>query len=150
VGIATAKGLAVGLGIPLVGVPSAMALSIAAADEEPAIAARLRAVLLPAGPSERTLVFGGRATRLRAGEEPELPPGTPVVAVDLPGRAPDEAIALGASARRGFVAALVRLGVARLEETGGDDVAALVPEYVTPPRGVFAAAGEVAWSRTPG
>lgn len=150
VGIATAKGLAVGLGVPLVGIPSASALAASAADEEPAIEGRPLAVLLPAGPSERTLVFGGAAMRLRAGEEPDLPPGTPVVAVDLPGRAPAEALALGAAARRGFVAAFIRLGVARLAETGGDDVSGLVPEYVTPPRGVLAAGGEVAWSRTRG
>jgi tRNA threonylcarbamoyl adenosine modification protein YeaZ len=164
VGIATAKGLAIGLGIPLAGIPSAAALAAAAADEEPALAGiasaaadeesapagRLVAVLLPAGPSERTLVFHGAAIRLRAGEEPDLPAGTAIVAVDLPGRAPADALALGAVARRGFAAALVRLGATRLAETGGDDVAQLVPEYVTPPRGVTAAHGEVAWSRTRG
>jgi hypothetical protein len=41
--------------------------------------------------------------------------------------------------------ALVRLGVVRLA-SGGDDVARLVPEYVTLPRGVPSAKGEVRWS----
>lgn len=150
VGIATAKGLAVGLGIPLVGVPSAAALATAAGDAEPGIGSRPIAVLLPAGPSERTLVLGGASVRLRAGEEPDLPPGTTVVAVDLPGRAPADALALGGAARSGFAPALVRLGAARLRETGGDDVSTLVPEYVTPPRGVGGSGGEVAWSRTLG
>jgi tRNA threonylcarbamoyl adenosine modification protein YeaZ len=150
VGIATAKGLAVGLGIPLAGIPTAATFAAAAADEEPAIAGATLALLLPAGPSERTLVVDGAAIRLRAGEEPDLPAGMAVVAVDLPGRASPEALALGAAARRGFAAALVRLGAARLAATGGDDVSELVPEYVTPPRGVLASAGEVAWSRTRG
>jgi tRNA threonylcarbamoyl adenosine modification protein YeaZ len=150
VGIATAKGLAIGLSIPLVGVVSAAALQAAAAHERPDLAGRPCAVLLPAGPSERTLVVDGAAVRLRAGDEPDLPAGTTIVALDLPGRAPVEALALGAVARRGFAASLVRLGAARLVETGGDDVSELVPEYVTPPRGVAAAAGEVAWSRIRG
>jgi hypothetical protein len=67
------------------------------------------------------------------------------VAVDLAGRAPEEAAARGAVARTGLAAALLGLGAARLRE-GADDGAALVPEYVTMPRGVTAAAGEVAWS----
>ena len=32
---------------------------------------------------------------------------------------------------------------------GGDDLARLVPEYVSLPRGVAAESGEVAWSRDP-
>jgi hypothetical protein len=48
-------------------------------------------------------------------------------------------------ARTGLAAALLGLGAARLRE-GVNDGAALVPEYVTMPRGVTTAAGEVAWS----
>lgn len=150
VGIATAKGLAVGLAIPLVGVRSTAVIAAAAADEEPALVGRPIAVLLPAGPSERTLALGGEAVRLRAGEEPAVPSGAVLVALDLPGRAPEDALERGLAARRGFAAALVRLGAARLARTGGDDLARLVPEYVTPPRGVPEVHGEVAWSRTRG
>jgi len=39
----------------------------------------------------------------------------------------------------------LRLGAERLHG-GGDDVARLVPEYVTLPRGVPAMKGEVRWS----
>jgi hypothetical protein len=67
------------------------------------------------------------------------------VAVDLPDRAPAAALALGAQAEAGLSAALVRLGAERLA-AGGDDVALLVPEYVSLPRGVPALKGEVRWS----
>jgi hypothetical protein len=42
---------------------------------------------------------------------------------------------------------LARLGAARLAGGDGDDLARLVPEYVSLPRGVAAESGEVAWSR---
>jgi hypothetical protein len=45
-----------------------------------------------------------------------------------------------------MAAALVRLGAARLAAGDVDDLAGLVPEYVTLPRGVRAEVGEVAWS----
>jgi hypothetical protein len=41
------------------------------------------------------------------------------------------------------------MGAARLKGGVGDDLAALVPEYVTLPRGVGTQGGEVAWSRDP-
>jgi hypothetical protein len=41
----------------------------------------------------------------------------------------------------------MRLGTARLAAGDQDDLARLVPDYVTLPRGVTAASGEVAWSR---
>jgi hypothetical protein len=83
---------------------------------------------------------------IKGGEEPELPARTVVVAVDLPNRAPDAALALGEIAEDGLGAALVRLGAERIA-AGGDDVARLVPEYVTLPRGITAVKGEVRWSR---
>ena len=144
VGLATAKGLAHGLAIPIAGVATSEALLLAASLAGPTEGTQA-ALLLPAGPSDRVVVFEGKATLLRGGEEPGLSPGTTLVAVDLPDRAPREALALGLRAEEGLAAALLRLGVARLA-AGGDDVARLVPEYVTLPRGVLIAKGEVRWS----
>ncbi len=47
-----------------------------------------------------------------------LPPGAVLVAVDLAGRAPDEATVRGETARAGLAAALVALGAARLRDGG--------------------------------
>jgi tRNA threonylcarbamoyl adenosine modification protein YeaZ len=144
VGLATAKALARGLDIPIAGVPTSEALLLAASLAI-AIEGTQAALLLPAGPSDRVVVIGGSAVLLRGGEEPELDAGATLVAVDLPGRAPAEALALGAKAEAGLAESLVRLGVRRLA-SGGDDVARLVPEYVSLPRGVAVQKGEVRWS----
>lgn len=145
VGLATAKALAYGLGVAIAGVPTSAALLDAAvgADE---IGTKRAVLLLPAGPSDRVCVADGLPRLIRGGEEPELEPGTTLVAVDLPDRAPPAALALGVQAQAGLAAALLRAGVRRLA-AGGDDVARLVPEYVTLPRGVPVAKGEVRWSR---
>ncbi|MGD0123270.1 MAG: tRNA (adenosine(37)-N6)-threonylcarbamoyltransferase complex dimerization subunit type 1 TsaB [Candidatus Limnocylindrales bacterium] len=144
VGLATAKGLAHGLGIPIAGVATSEAL-LEAASLAGAIEGTKAALLLPAGPSDRVVVIEGQARLLRGGQEPELDAGTALVAVDLPGRAPAEALALGQRAESGLAVALLRLG-ARGIAAGGEDVARLVPEYVTLPRGVPVAKGEVRWS----
>jgi hypothetical protein len=102
-------------------------------------------LLLPAGPSDRVVVAGGQARLVRGGEEPEIEPGATVVAVDLPNRAPEAAIGLGVQAEGGLAAALIGVGARRLAD-GGDDVALLVPEYVSLPRGVAVLKGEVRWS----
>jgi tRNA threonylcarbamoyl adenosine modification protein YeaZ len=164
VGLATAKALAHGLGVPIVGIATSAALLAAVeADAGAAVsagatrgsgatrgakspAAAALALLLPAGPSDRVLVLDGSATLVRGGEEPVVPDGTRLVAVDLPGRASAEALALGDAAEAGLPGALLRLGAEKLA-TGGDDVARLVPEYVTLPRGVATVGGEVKWSR---
>lgn len=145
VGLATAKALAHGLNIPIAGVATSEALLAAAREVAGAPESHVAALLLPAGPSDRVLVLGGVATLLRGGEEPELDAARVLVAVDLPDRAPAEALALGAQAEEGLSAALLRLGAARIA-AGGDDVARLVPEYVTLPRGIAAVKGEVRWS----
>jgi tRNA threonylcarbamoyl adenosine modification protein YeaZ len=151
VGLATAKALAHGLRIPIAGVATAEALLEAAAvstgsgAESGAAAAGDLALMLPAGPSDRVVVHRGVATLLRGGEDPEPPTGTVLVAVDLPERAPADALARGELAEAGLGAALLRLGSARLA-AGGDDLAGLVPEYVTLPRGVPSLRGEVRWS----
>jgi tRNA threonylcarbamoyl adenosine modification protein YeaZ len=145
VGIATAKGLAHGLGIPLVGVSTAEAL-IDASGVEHAV------LLLPAGPSDRVMVRAGEAPRLLpGGTEPDLHPGEVLVALDLPDRAPADAVERGHTARDGLGEALLRAGAASLYEVAGTSgaLATLVPEYVTLPRGAQAATGTVTWSRDP-
>lgn len=145
VGIATAKGLAHGLGLPIVGVSTAEALLAAAADEGDTASPVL---VLPAGPSDRILVRpGGRPELLPGGTEPELAAGEGLVAIDLDGRAPSDALERGERARAGFGQALIRIGAERLGSGAADDLAELVPEYVTLPRGVTGQTGEVAWSR---
>jgi len=146
VGIATAKGIAHALGLPIAGVSSGAALLAAAADAGTANPV----LLLPAGPNDTVLVRSGMAPeRIPGGSAPGLGGGETLVAVDLEGRAPAEALTRGDEARQGFAAALVRIGAERLRNGRGDDLARLVPEYVTLPRGVAATSGEVAWSRDP-
>jgi tRNA threonylcarbamoyl adenosine modification protein YeaZ len=150
VGMATAKGLAHGLGIPLVGVSTAEGLLAA-------VGLGRLVLLLPAGPTDRLVVRAGSpAEPLPAGSEPELRPFERLVAVDLDGRAPDDALERGARARAGLGAELIRLGAARLTElraaeagtaATATELETLVPEYVTLPRGVRAASDAVAWSR---
>jgi tRNA threonylcarbamoyladenosine biosynthesis protein TsaB len=136
VGIATAKALAVALDVPLAGVSTAAALLTAAGEPG-------GAVLLPAGPSDRTLATFTGAVLVPAGEEVAAPGGSVLVAVDLAGRAPEAALARGAAAVDGLPAALLRLGAARLARGERDDPATLAPEYVTLPRGVARARGAV-------
>jgi hypothetical protein len=111
-------------------------------------------LLLPAGPSDRIAVRAGSPPEpLPAGSEPALRPFERLVAVDLDGRAPDDALERGARARTGLGAELIRMGAARLAELRAADSAiaseleTLVPDYVTLPRGVRVAAGSIAWSR---
>ena len=152
VGIATAKGLAHALGLPIAGVSTGEAILAAAAASGDvaagdAAAGRGPVLLLPAGPSDRVIVRRGVApVLLPGGTEPHLAPGEWLVAVDLENRAPDDSVKLGEQARLGMAEALIRIGADRLRH-GGDDLASLVPEYVTLPRGVSAATGEMAWSR---
>jgi len=139
VGIATAKGLAHGLGRPIVGVSTAEALLAGATPRS--------VLLLPAGPTDRLLVRHGEPARLiPAGSEPDLEASESLVAVDLFDRAPADAVERGESARAGLAAALVAIGADRLRAGTTDDLARLVPEYVTLPRGVRSESGEVAWS----
>jgi len=148
VGLATAKGLVHGLGIPIIGVSTASALLAGMdATHVEGTASPPQALLLPAGPQDRVLVQGGIAELLPAGSDPDLEPGTTLVAVDLDGRAPPDAVARGERALSGLGPALLRLGAARLASQGGDDLAQLVPDYVTLPRGIRREAGEVSWSR---
>jgi tRNA threonylcarbamoyladenosine biosynthesis protein TsaB len=160
VGIATAKALAHALGRPIIGVSSGEALIAAATDSINAIEAAADTtsdsagrpqpvvLLLPAGPSDRIVVRTGQAPALLpGGVDPQVADGEILVAVDLDGRAPADASMRGDRARDGLAAALMRLGTARFASGDVDDLARLVPDYVTLPRGVRASSGEVAWSR---
>jgi tRNA threonylcarbamoyl adenosine modification protein YeaZ len=142
VGIATVKGLAYALGLPVAGVPTGDALlaatraALASAD---GAEGRADLVLVqPAGQSDRVLTRPGTPSRILAGgADPELGPGERLVAVDLAGREDEEAVGLGTLAGDGLAEALLAAGSARLRDLGGDDLARLVPEYVTLPRGVL-------------
>lgn len=141
VGLATAKGMAHGLRIPLAGVSTGEALLAASGVSHPVL-------LLPAGPSDRLVVRPGEAAvPLPAGQEPEIRDGETVIAVDLEGRAPAEALQRGDAARARLGHELIRLGAERLQTAGPRELETLVPDYVTLPRGVRAADGSVAWSR---
>ena len=162
VGLATAKGLAHGLAIPIVGVPTSTALlraALAAGIGAPA-GSRMAgtshsgcALLLPAGPSDRVLAVDEGVRLLPAGTEPELAPGTTVIAIDLAGRAPEAACERGELTRARLGQTLLRIGAERLASGNADDLARLVPEYVTLPRGIGVGREprqqDVAWSRDP-
>ena len=133
VGIATAKGLAHARRLPIAGVVTGTALLAAAGDGD----ATPAALLQPAGPSDRVLSrTGERPVILPGGTEPELRDGERLVAVDLAGRAPDDALALGEHAHENLTTSLLREGARRLAAGDADDLARLAPEYVTLPRGV--------------
>lgn len=146
VGLATARGIARAAGAPLVGIPTGIALEAAARAVGVVPRGSSVAVLLPAGPAGRYLIRDRTASLASLFEDADEPsPGVVVLAVDLAGRAEPEALARGAAARGALSEALLALGCARLR-AGDDDAATVGPEYVTMPRGVAAAAGEVAWS----
>jgi tRNA threonylcarbamoyl adenosine modification protein YeaZ len=148
VGLATAKALAHATGLPIAGVGTGDALMRGAVAGSPGPG---RVVLmLPAGPHDRVIIRDGEpAGLLPGGIEPALGPADVLVAVDLAGRAPDDAVARGEVALDGLAVALLELGAARLVAGNGDDAELLVPEYVTLPRGVHAAGGEIEWSHGP-
>jgi tRNA threonylcarbamoyl adenosine modification protein YeaZ len=153
IGVAAAKGLAFGLGIPIVGIPTAEALARAsvARAAQPADAI---VVLQPAGPSGRyrTVVGHGDGTwragasELLTGTEPATIAATRTVAVDLADADPDAAEA-GRRAVASLPETLIAMGRERLASAhGSDDLAQLVPVYVSPPRGAIATNGTIEWS----
>lgn len=154
VGLATAKTMAHELGCPIVGIPTAAALAAAVAPRVgwPIV------IVQPAGPHDRyatTVRLGEdavptvQAARLLVSGEP-LPVGEGVlVAVDLPPTAAGMTASmaeLGGEALPGLGPALLAVGGLILATGRRDDAAALVPLYVTLPRGVPEAVGAQTWS----
>ena len=103
-------------------------------------------------PSDRVLVRRGARAAPAARRRPTRTsrPASVLVAVDLEGRAPADAVARGEAAREGLGAALLRLGAARARgRTRPASWPRSCPEYVTLPRGAQPTDGTVAWSRDP-
>ena len=156
VGLAVAKGLAFGLGLPIVGIETPVALAAALAGMPGGEAAGSTVVLQPAGPTGRymTIVTRELAGRHRLvgapsfigpDEDLPIPSGSLGLAVDLPD-APAEARAAGVRARDALAKTLLRIGAERLASGEPDDLAELVPAYVTLPRGAIAGTGGITWS----
>jgi len=160
VGLAMAKTLAHGLRIPIVGVGTSEAMAAAALR---AGGGGLAVVVQPAGPADRylTRVVVDAAGQAAAEAPPSLlapidfgpaveapqTAGERLVAVDLEDAVlPATAAELGRRARAGLGAALLAAGARALAAGRLDDVAALVPIYVTLPRGVAATSGAQTWS----
>ena len=149
VGLATAKTLAHGLGIPIFGVGTAEALAAAALGTS----TRAAVVVMPAGPADCYLVEAPGPPRLIAPADrataiaEAVAGGAILVVVDLDhDDLPEAALELGRQALAGLGAALLAAGARALAAGRADDPATLVPTYVSLPRGVAAAGGEVAWS----
>jgi len=154
VGLATAKGLAFGLGVPVVGVPTAVALAAASAHRSGTVV-----LMQPAGPSGRYVTvlrldadgvasIANGPSFVASDRDDAIPTGARAVAVDLPA-APRDASAAGGAALAGLAEALVRLGRERLASTGPDDLADLAPAYVTLPRGAATPVEGIRWSPDP-
>jgi tRNA threonylcarbamoyladenosine biosynthesis protein TsaB len=138
VAMSIAKGLALALGRPIVGVPSLVAW-LAAAPEADAALAR-------AGARDAYLLARGDDA-IRVVDRDELPSLLAGRSVVAPGELV-EAFALGgATPPSGAAAAIARLAAERLDADGtGDDLRRLEPIYLRAPRGVsMEPAGEVRW-----
>ena len=151
IGLATAKVVAYGVDIPLVGVSTTGALATAARRET---GADPIAVVLPAGASDSYVHVVTAEGEL---EPPRLVASVAdlaaavgeatLVAVDIdPGTAEEAAIDIGRRAVAGMAAALAELGARALAEGRTAEPAELVPAYVALPRGIARAAAEMEWS----
>ena len=154
VGLATAKTMAHELGCPIVGIPTAVALAAAVGGR---VASGSVTVVQPAGPHDRYVtsvrlypVPTADTPRLVVSGEPlGVTAGSTIVAVDLAASAAGITPAMverGREALVGLGPALLSVGGAVLTAGRRDDVAALVPLYVSLPRGVPEAVGALAWS----
>jgi tRNA threonylcarbamoyladenosine biosynthesis protein TsaB len=128
VGMSLAKGMALALRRPIVGVPSLEAWL--AADPE------ARAAVARAGAREAYLLLRGE-TGPRIVDRQELPSQAGVAAVVAPGELAEAFGLAGAVAPTSAAAAVGSIAAARLAtDPGGDDLARLEPAYLRPPRGV--------------
>jgi tRNA threonylcarbamoyl adenosine modification protein YeaZ len=153
IGLAAAKGLAFGLGIPIVGISTAEALARASVIPGQRAPDAI-VVLQPAGPSGRyrTVVGHGDGTwrsgasELLAGADDGAIAAARAVAVDLADASRDASEA-GTRAIEHLPETLIRMARERLRANASDDLAELVPTYVSPPRGAIVTNGSIAWSR---
>lgn len=161
VALATAKTLAYACSLPLVGVPSAVALARAAAVAGEGARDQRFAVILVAGARDHYLITVEvpREPDGASWEPPRLlPPGTNLaaeavgalpVAIGLGsdgGPLGPEAARRGEAALDGLGAALLAIGRTRMDKGDHDDISTLIPEYVALPRGVSDPLREMAWS----
>jgi len=128
VGMSLAKGLALALRRPIVGVPSLEAWL--EADPE-ALAAVARA-----GAREAYLLLRGDAAP-RIVDRDELPSEADVAAIVAPGELAEAFGLWGATPPARAAAAVAAIAAARLAvDPAGDDLARLEPAYLRPPRGL--------------
>jgi tRNA threonylcarbamoyl adenosine modification protein YeaZ len=127
VGMSLAKGMALALGRPIVGVAS---LEAWLAADPTAMAAVARA-----GAREAHLLLRGE-TASRIVDRDELPSHAGVAAVVAPGELAEAFGLAGAVTPTGAAAAVAAIAAARLAANpAGDDLAHLEPAYLRPPRG---------------
>lgn len=128
VGMSLAKGLALALGCPLVGVPSLTAWL----DAEP----DARAALARAGARDAYLLLRGE-TQPRIVDRDLLPPDARSARVVAPAELAEAFGLLGAVSPHRAAASIAATAARRLaEHPAGDDLALLEPAYLRAPRGV--------------
>ncbi|MGH2356522.1 MAG: tRNA (adenosine(37)-N6)-threonylcarbamoyltransferase complex dimerization subunit type 1 TsaB [Candidatus Limnocylindria bacterium] len=128
VGMSLAKGLALALGIPIVGVPSLEAWLAAAPGAQAAVArAGAREAYLLARGELTPIIVDRDALADRTGTQTLVAPTELAAAFELTRTIPPSAAA----------AAVARTAAQRLsDDPGGDDLARLEPAYLRAPRGV--------------
>jgi tRNA threonylcarbamoyladenosine biosynthesis protein TsaB len=139
VGMSLAKGLALGLRRPIVGVPSLEAWLTAAPHATAALAR--------AGAREAYLLLRGEPEPLIVDRD-DLPSMAGSASVVAPGELAEAFGLSGASPPAGAAAAVAAMAGERLATQGsGDDLARLEPIYLRPPRGIgqLAPAGATTW-----
>jgi tRNA threonylcarbamoyladenosine biosynthesis protein TsaB len=128
VGMSLAKGMALALGRPIVGVPSLEAWLAAETDA--------RAAIARAGARDAYLLLRGEMTP-RVVDRDELPAQAGEAAVVAPGELSEAFGLAGAVPPTGAAAAIAAIAATRLATNpSGDDLARLEPAYLRAPRGL--------------